>query len=211
MTRPRWPIPESSTRSGGAPRRSPRKTDRRGDGGRRTPPGHRGVTLDVLIRAAEPRDAPAIGTIWQRAALAGYEGIFPPDAPAPSLELLTERSRLAIAAQGYNTLVLVACPTGHDGQVVGTVAVAPDPDETSRAQLLRLYVDPGHWGRGIGRRLHDTALEHLRAAGYRVVVLWVLESNVRARSIYEGWGWRATPGHRSGHPGVTQICYLLML
>jgi RimJ/RimL family protein N-acetyltransferase len=165
----------------------------------------------VLIRAAELRDAPAIGTVWQRAALIGYDGIFPPDVPPPSPELLTERSRQAIAAQGFNTLVLVACLTGPDGSVVGTIATAPDPDEASRAQLLRLYVDPGHWGRGIGRRLHDAALGHLQHAGYRVVVLWVLERNVRARAMYERWGWRATPARQTDYPGVSEVCYLLML
>ena len=165
----------------------------------------------MLIRAAELHDAAAIGTVWQRAALVGYEGIFPPEVPAPSSELLTQRSAQAIAAQGYNTLVLVACHTGPDGQVVGTIAACPDPDETSRAQLLRLYVDPSHWGRGIGRRLHDTALGHLQHAGYRVVVLWVLERNVRARTMYERWGWRATPARQTEYPGITEVCYLLML
>ncbi|MGH9260440.1 MAG: GNAT family N-acetyltransferase, partial [Acidimicrobiales bacterium] len=104
----------------------------------------------------------------------------------------------------------MACHTGPDGAVVGTIAAMPDPDETSRAQLLRLYVDPGHWGRGIGRRLHDRALGHLQDAGYRVVVLWVLERNVRARAMYERWGWRATPARQTDYPGVTEVCYLLM-
>jgi ribosomal protein S18 acetylase RimI-like enzyme len=167
--------------------------------------------LDVLIRAAEPRDAPAIGTVWQRAALIGYEGILPADVPRPSSEVLTERSRQAIAAQRNNTLVLVACDTGPDAHIVGTIAAVPDPEQASRAQLLRLYVDPGHWGRGIGRRLHDSALHHLRGAGYRVAVLWVLERNVRARAMYERWGWRATPTRHTDYPGITEVCYLLLL
>ena len=70
----------------------------------------------MLIRTAEARDAPAIGTVWQRAALVGYDGIFPPEVPQPSADLLTERSAQAIAAQGYNMLVLVACHTGPDGK-----------------------------------------------------------------------------------------------
>ena len=149
--------------------------------------------------------------MWQRAALVGYDGIFPPEAPAPTLERLTDRTRRAIVAQGFNTLVLVACLANPDQTVVGTVGAIPDPDEGSRAQIVRLYVDPGHWGRGIGRRLHDEALGHLRRAGYRVAVIWVLEANGRARSMYERWGWRAAPGRHTPFPGVDEVSYLLVL
>ena len=149
--------------------------------------------------------------MWQRAALVGYDGIFPPSAPQPTSEALAERSRQAIATQGFNTLVLVACTAGPDRTVVGTIGALPDPDEGTRAQLVRLYVDPDNWGRGIGRRLHDQALVHLQAAGYRVAVLWVLEANVRALAMYERWGWRATPGRHTQLPGVDEVCYLLVL
>ena len=150
--------------------------------------------------------------MWCRAALIAYDGIFPDDAPPPSVELLTERARQAIAAQGHHdALVLVACLPGPDRPVVGTVAAVPDPAQSTRAQLLRLYVDPGHWGRGIGRRLHDEALDHLRAAGFRVAVAWVLEGNLRARTISERWGWRPTPAVSTAYPGVREVCYLLTL
>jgi GNAT superfamily N-acetyltransferase len=149
--------------------------------------------------------------VWQRAALVGYDGIFPPEAPPPPPELLTERTRRAIVGQGFNTLVLVACLANPDQTVVGTVGVIPDPEEGSRAQIVRLYVDPGHWGRGIGRRLHDQALAHLRRAGYRVADLWVLEANGRARAMYERWGWRAVPGRQTQFPGVDEVSYLLVL
>jgi ribosomal protein S18 acetylase RimI-like enzyme len=149
--------------------------------------------------------------VWQRAALVGYEGIFPPDAPVPTPELLAERSLQAIASQGRNGLVLVACDAGPDRFVVGTISAVADPYEGTRAQIQRLYVDPGYWGRGIGRRLHDQALLHLQRAGYRVVVLWVLEANVRARATYERWGWRITQGRHEEYEGVAEVCYLLML
>ena len=48
------------------------------------------------------------------------------------------------------------------------------------------------------------ALGHLQHAGYRVVVLWVLERNVRARAMYERWWTRHTgapdrlPGRHRG-------------
>src|SRR5690606_27819978 len=91
----------------------------------------------------------------------------------------------------------------------GTARAATDVP--IRAQLLRLYVDPGQGGRGIGRRLHDEGLGHLRAAGFRVAVAWVLERNLRARAISERWGWRPTPAVSTAYPGVREVCYLLTL
>ena len=128
-----------------------------------------------------------------------------------TVKFAVSRIACCIAAQGHSALVLVACDSGPDHTVVGTIAATADPHEGSRAQIRRLYVDPGYWGRGIGRRLHDEALAHVRQAGYRVVVLWVLERNVRARAMYERWGWRATPARQTDYPGVTEVCYLLML
>jgi hypothetical protein len=55
---------------------------------------------------------------------------------------------------------------------------------------------------------HDAALDHLRLTGHRVVALWVLEANVRARSMYERWGWHATPARQSVYAGVDEVLYL---
>jgi GNAT superfamily N-acetyltransferase len=165
----------------------------------------------VTIRAATFDDAAAMGTVWLRAALVGYEGIFPPDAPKPTADELAERWRRAIAEGRTGAAVLVACHNGPDRTVVGTVAAVPDVAEGARAYLHGLYVDPGHWGRGIGRRLHDAGLDHLRHCGHRIVGLWVLEGNLRARAMYERWGWRATPARQAAYPGVDEVFYLLEL
>jgi RimJ/RimL family protein N-acetyltransferase len=149
--------------------------------------------------------------VWQRAALVGYEGLFPSTVPEPTVEQLAERTRQAIATQGYNGLVLVACEPGPERKIVGTVSAVADPYEATRARLQRFYVDPGYWGRGIGRGLHDRVLVHLQGAGFRVVILWVLEHNIRARAAYERWGWRITPARHTQYPGVTEVCYLRML
>jgi len=149
--------------------------------------------------------------VWQRAALVGYEGLFPPTVPEPTVDALALRTREAICRQGNRGLVLVACEPSPERKIVGTVSAVVDPHEATRARLQRLYVDPGYWGRGIGRDLHDRVLAQLQGAGFRVVILWVLENNVRARAAYERWGWRLTPARHTQHPGVTEVCYLLML
>lgn len=161
----------------------------------------------MLIRRATIDDVVPMGTLWLRAALAGYEGIFPSEAPKPTAAELTERWRQAIARGPSATVALVACHGARDA-VVGTVAAEIDRGGPDMAQMGRLYVDPDLWGCGIGRRLHDGVLEHLRAGGHGVVALWVLEANARARSMYERWGWRSTADRQTVYPGVDEVRYL---
>jgi GNAT superfamily N-acetyltransferase len=161
----------------------------------------------VLIRRATLDDVVPMGSLWLRAALAGYEGIFPPEAPEPTATDLTERWREAIARGPSATAALVAC-LGPRGALVGTVAAEIERGGPYVAQVRRLYVDPDHWGCGIGRRLHDRVLEHLRADGQGVVALWVLEANARARSMYERWGWRSTADRQTVYPGVDEVRYV---
>jgi ribosomal protein S18 acetylase RimI-like enzyme len=118
-----------------------------------------------------------------RAALVGYAHIFPPDAPKPTEERLTEvyRRRFTPPSRG---LVLEA-----GGALVGCVAAAVDED--GEGEVVGLYVEPSWWGRGLGVRLHDAVLEDLRGGGATSARLWVLEHNTRARGMYERRGWRA--------------------
>jgi RimJ/RimL family protein N-acetyltransferase len=50
-------------------------------------------------------------------------------------------------------------------------------------------VTPAHWSTGAGRALTDAALDGLRVAGYRRVVLWTLTENARARRFYAKAGF----------------------
>ena len=65
--------------------------------------------------------------------------------------------------------------------------------ELSTAKLTQ-YLDPSAWSRGLGRQLMDSSVEELRRLGYREAVLWVLDSNQRARRFYEIAGWSADGG-----------------
>lgn len=55
--------------------------------------------------------------------------------------------------------------------------------------LNGLYVRPEAWGTGVAARLHDRAIEALRASGVVTARLWVLAENHRARRFYERRGW----------------------
>jgi ribosomal protein S18 acetylase RimI-like enzyme len=124
-----------------------------------------------------------------RAALLAYAHIFPPTAPPPTVERLTEvyRRRFTPPSRG---LVLEA-----DGALVGCVAASVD--DGGEGEVVGLYVDPPWWGRGLGVRLLDAVLQDLRDGEARSARLWVLEHNTRARGMYERRGWVADGGTRS--------------
>lgn len=146
----------------------------------------------LAVRPADPVDAPGIARLHHETALHAFAGIFPPEAPAPTVGGLTVDWAGRLDA-GPPQLVTVA---EQASGLVGVVAAGPDPDEPGVGHLARLYVLPAEWGRGIGRRLHDAALAHLRDRGHPEATLWVLEANHRARCWYERLGWRPTPARK---------------
>ena len=80
-----------------------------------------------------------------------------------------------------------------DGRVVGSAFWGParDGDPTNDlAEVYAIYLDPDALGRGIGRSLFAATVDAVVASGFSSAVLWVLESNGRARRFYEAAGWR---------------------
>ena len=138
------------------------------------------------------------------AIVTGYAGIFPPEAPTPTIDQLRDEWERAIAEDGAMALVAEIGP-----DVVGTVHVRPDPDFPGSGQLRRLNVLPSRWGEGIGGRLHDESLQLLTDADFAIAGLWVLEANGRARAMYERRGWSLVPGATLEWPnlGVVEVRY----
>jgi len=122
-----------------------------------------------------------------------YQGIFPASAAVPTVDQLADEWAACLTTS-YVALV--------DGSVVGTIALRPFPDDPSLGQLRRLHTAPAAWGLGIGSALHDFVLETLAGQGFSTAVLWVLEANERARSMYERRGWVPEPGARLKWKGL---------
>jgi GNAT superfamily N-acetyltransferase len=79
-----------------------------------------------------------------------------------------------------------------DGGIVGfagTSAARDDDLETGTVELVMINVLEEHAGQGVGGALLATVEEGWRADDVRRAVLWVLESNDRARAVYEHLGW----------------------
>lgn len=100
-----------------------------------------------------------------------------------------------------------------DGEIVGFATVGPDVDEPA-GLLYLMYVAPHAWGRGAGFALLIAARDALMELGFTKAVLWVLESNARARRFYERDGWLPdgrTAVNDYGGAGLTALQYAIAL
>lgn len=160
------------------------------------------------IRAGRPDEAQAFADLHLSTALHAYAHIFPPDAPVPTLSDLERRWSAVLHADRQTVLAVDV-----DGAVAGVVCGGPDELDETAGHLTRLYVRPEHWGRGIGRALHDACVRQLRESDFEVATLWVLDRNERARRWYEGLGWKITGGYKTVYEpaGIFDLRYRLLL
>lgn len=167
--------------------------------------GRRPGGPEIVVRPAIDADCEAIGAIHVRSWQSGYAHIFDEEF-IDSLGTTVDdrvafwRGYLAEARPGQQ---LVVATIG--GEVVGFANFGParlhryhdddgtkevaNPDE-GRGEGYAMYVEPELWGVGIGSALMPWVFKGLAASGFTEAVLWVLEDNPRARSLYENWGWR---------------------
>jgi GNAT superfamily N-acetyltransferase len=92
------------------------------------------------------------------------------------------------------------------GEVVGTVGGGAS-DVTGTAALTALWVAPAARGRGVGEALVNKVLEWAKDAGYEQLMLWVVEGNSAAESLYRRVGFRRTGSVQMVRPGDPRIEY----
>jgi len=137
------------------------------------------------LRLAVPADALAVARVHVRAWQTGYRGLLP-DAYLDGLRAEDRAARYTFGrSDGPRTTVGI---TG--GAIVGFATI-------SGSELSALHVDPGAWGRGVGRALLARAHADIAAAGFDEAQLWLLAGNTRAQQLYERNGWTAVGTQRA--------------
>ena len=142
--------------------------------------------MTAEIRAARTADAAQLALVHVRSWQSAYRGLVPQeylDGLDPALRLV-RWERILTQLDPVSGGVLVA----EDGsRLQGFVGYGPsrDADTNPRetGEITVLYLLPEVWGQGIGRQLMTAAVSGLTAAGYDQAVLWVLDSNARARRV----------------------------
>ena len=134
--------------------------------------------MSISLRDAYSGESEALAQLQEVSAVAGFANVFPPGRyPFPRQEVLKSWHELLARD---DVVVRVA---EDAGDLLGFAVLRPE-------WLERLYTHPNAWGRGVGSRLHDEAVELIRGLGSSRCSFWVLEANERARSFYERRGWR---------------------
>ena len=158
-----------------------------------------------MIRAARVEDAEAVDRVHEQASggmfeeLVGrsFDDVFP-----RGERLRGWRARLAAKATGEGILVAEI-----QGAVVGIAVWRLDAGGTG--ELEDLHVLPAHRGTGIAKQLLAAAIASLREAGASAPVLWVGETNGRARRFYEREGWSYDGTSEPSSLGPIQLRYRL--
>ncbi|HUA13732.1 MAG TPA: GNAT family N-acetyltransferase [Verrucomicrobiae bacterium] len=150
--------------------------------------------MNAIVRRAVAEDAPSLATVHIETWQAAYRGQL----PAAYLDNLSHE--LAHRTEMWRERIATSKPDSHeiwvaeiDHRVEGFVALGPARDEGGKrtGEVYAIYVHPRNWDQGIGQQLFSRASDRLAARGYATAVLWVLESNARARRFYEIAGWTA--------------------
>lgn len=90
---------------------------------------------------------------------------------------------MAFALQGPASTILVG---EEQGSIIASVMAGHDGH---RGVLYYLAVKPAHQGQGLGRAMHEAAVQWLRARGVWKINLMVRSENEKVRGFYEGLGY----------------------
>lgn len=146
--------------------------------------------MSTTVRLATSADVRALAELHVDAWRWAYRGLMP-DALRATLQVDEREAmwRKALSVPSTATRVWLA---EREGRLVGFAATG-EPQEAGHpprtGELYALYQREDVAGTGVGRALMERALADLRARGFERVLLWVLDTNARARRFYERAGF----------------------
>ena len=157
----------------------------------------------MLLRPAEPNDALAVARVHVRSWQVAYRTLIPDDFLA-RLRPEDRAARYDFATSDDRKPRTILAVAGRDILGFATTSPSRDTDMPDHGELCALYVDPPHWGRGIGVALISAARARFTALGFRNALLWVLAGNIRAERFYRTDLWTPDGARRTdSRRGVT--------
>ncbi|MFE4393038.1 MULTISPECIES: GNAT family N-acetyltransferase [Streptomycetaceae] len=157
----------------------------------------------TIREALRPGDLGAVaalhGVLYSREH--GMDATMEAYVAAGMAELVLARAREGGAAPGRLWVAEI------DGRVVGATGLVRAEERPGWGQLRWVILDPDARGRGLGRRMLETALDEARARAYEGVLLWTVEGLGAAHHLYATAGFELTvsrPARKFGVDAVEQ-------
>lgn len=162
--------------------------------------------MSTIIRAASPDDASAVAGVHAESLRASAPDllpahltpiVLPPAGAAPRARawqrwIERERTSTFVSLTGATVTGFCTLHPAADDRRAGAAGTGTAGTGHARGcgEIASFYVLPSEWRQGTGRRLGERTLAEACARGFDEVVLWVLETNARARRFYESLGFR---------------------
>jgi GNAT superfamily N-acetyltransferase len=149
--------------------------------------------LVAAIRRALPDDAAGMARAHARSWQATYTGLLPAaviNDVVASEPARAKRWRTRLAGPQLGGAFVAEL----NRRIVGFAFWAPSDEPAfgaAMAEIQAIYLVPEAVGLGIGRSLFQAAVDDIVAHQFEAAVLWVLDTNERARGFYEAAGWVA--------------------
>lgn len=158
----------------------------------------------ALVRRVRPGDGPLLRDVRLRALQTD------PDAFGSSYEVAVALSddeweeAVGVSAVGSDEIILVA---ETRDRFVGMAGAFTLPETPRTRNLYGMWVAPDARRSGLGAQLVETVVDWSKAAGADDVSLWVVESNLDARHLYEKAGFAPTGTTQPlpSNPELTEI------
>lgn len=145
----------------------------------------------MKIRRAEHDDRSAIREVARRAWGKSYDGILGEHAIDETVEDWYSEEHLDAAFSRSETVFLVAV---ENDEVVG---FSHGVSEGEQGDVLRIYVDPDHWGKRIGTQLLERTRDELSERGVKRLKAMVLAANETGNQFYRDFGLELTATNRT--------------
>lgn len=164
--------------------------------------------MNISIRKAESKDAPALGRIQVMSWRSAFRNIAS-DAYLDNMvneehqaedwkEILADAEQVIFVAEKENQLVGYAWAHKEDNQEI--------PWD---AELISMHILPEYKRQGLGRRLFAATAKQLKQKDCKSICLWVLEDNSPSRRFYEALGGQLSGRHQIelGDKHLTEVAY----
>lgn len=153
------------------------------------------LAVVIDIRPARKADVDQVAAVHVRSWQVGYRDLLALDYLA---QLRPEDRAKRYTFESPDPAQPVTLVAVDGGTIVGFATTGPskDIDAPGAGELLALYVDPPHWGCGIGGALIAVARNKLCEQGFLDALLWVLVGNDRAERFYRADGWNEDGSQR---------------